>query len=374
MRFVIVMLFLFVGFAAQASQLLSVEAQYDKPVITLHFKGKPQYKMFVLKAPDRYVVDLQGVKLVEHFDRHAQRGIVKTIRVGGTAEKKRLVFDLHAAPKTHRASLSHASDKPEHYRLEITLDAPLPVAHSGEFIPIPVLKKRPYVWMPVPHLRPKKPLIVIDPGHGGKDPGALSNRGKQEKYVTLTYGKDLRDALLKTGKYRVKMTRSNDRYITLGGRVAFARKHQADLFISLHADSHPNKRVKGLSIYTLSDRASDREAARLAKQENAIADIEFGHRDKELEAILIDLAQRDTKNQSVQFASLMVNNLRKEVDLLGRPHRFAGFRVLTAPDIPSVLVELGYLSNRKEESRLRSKKYRKKMIKAIVEAVEHYFE
>ncbi|MBL0318541.1 MAG: N-acetylmuramoyl-L-alanine amidase [Alphaproteobacteria bacterium] len=246
---------------------------------------------------------------------------------------------------------------------------------SGHFIPIPALK--PVAPLRVGRARaPYKPVIVIDPGHGGKDPGAQGRSKSWEKNLTLTYGLSLKKALEKTGKYRVVMTRSTDVFVTLGDRVAIAHKEHGDLFIALHADSHNDPLTHGLSVYTLSENASDQEAARLANKANkddAISGLDLPDQNEDATDILIDLIQRDTQNNSIHFAELITSELSKHISLLRNANRSAGFRVLKAPDIPSVLIEMGYLSNRNEEMLLKTAKYRSLFIDSLTTAINKYF-
>ncbi len=232
---------------------------------------------------------------------------------------------------------------------------------------------------PAPTYTPKggKPLIVIDPGHGGQDPGAISKNGKHEKDVTLAMAKTLKEALEDTGRYRVHLTRSTDKFIKLQERVAIGRRQGADLFISLHADSIDKASVSGASIYTLSNKASDAQTAKLAARENRadlIAGVDLSHEDKQVANILIDLAMRDTMNQSKFFANSVVKEARdKGIRLLDSPHRFAGFAVLKAPDVPSVLIEMGFMSNNAEVGRLSTPAYRRQIAGAITKGVDNYF-
>jgi N-acetylmuramoyl-L-alanine amidase len=225
----------------------------------------------------------------------------------------------------------------------------------------------------------RKPLIIIDPGHGGVDPGAHGINDTNEKNVTLALAKKLKATLESTGHYRVALTRDKDIFIKLRDRVTFARDREADLFISLHADSVGERsNVSGVSIYTLSEKASDAQTAKLAEQENKvdlIAGIDLSAEDQDVANILVDLAMRDTMNQSNFFANKVVEKLKaNSVRLLDRPHRSAGFAVLKAPDIPSVLVETGFMSNQKEVTLLNSDSHREKLAKAITSAVETYFD
>ncbi|NKD76694.1 AMIN domain-containing protein [Haematospirillum sp. H1815] len=223
---------------------------------------------------------------------------------------------------------------------------------------------------------PAKPVIVLDPGHGGIDPGATGVSGIFEKNLTLSTARELKAALDKTGRYTVHLTRDRDIFLQLRERVAIARTHRADLFISIHADAGAKPSIRGLSVYTLSDNASDAEAAALATSENKadiIAGIDLSHESKEVTNILIDLAQRETMNLSSRLAEIVIAELQRDVTLLPRSHRFAGFAVLKAPDIPSFLMEMGYLTNRDEERLLRTRGYRKKLASAMVRAIDRYF-
>ena len=236
-------------------------------------------------------------------------------------------------------------------------------------LPVPFRQKPPAVHA--------KKLIMIDPGHGGVDPGAMSRSGVWEKNIVLAFVRELRRGLLATGQFRVLLTRDRDVFVRLRNRIAIARRAGADLFISVHADSIRNSRVRGTSVYTLSERASDKEAGTLAQKENKsdlIAGVDLKEQSDDVVNILIDLAQRETMNESAVFARKLVNELGKTRKMLRNTHRFAGFAVLKAPDIPSVLVELGYLSNRSDERMLTDPKKRRRMAAAMARAVREYFE
>mgnify|MGYP002788844744 CR=1 FL=1 len=222
----------------------------------------------------------------------------------------------------------------------------------------------------------RKPVIVIDPGHGGIDPGAIGQSQTYEKTITFQYAIALKDALEKSGNYKVVLTRKGDYFVNLRERVAIAREAKGDLFISLHADSHPNPKTRGLSVYTLSEKASDREAAALARKanrEDIIEGVDLKKESNDLQTLLIDMVQRDTKNNSAEFASMLVKHLGSEARLLKNTHRFAGFVVLTGADVPSVLVELGYMSNKMEEKELKTKAYREKLVGAMAQAINDFF-
>lgn len=222
-----------------------------------------------------------------------------------------------------------------------------------------------------------RPLIVIDPGHGGIDPGALGANGVFEKNVALGMARELKKQLEATGRYRVMLTRGDDTFIKLGERVDFARRNRANLFVSLHADSINRPGVEGASIYTLSDKASDAQTEKLAARENRadlIGGMDMKDQDEQVATILVDLMMRDNVNQSRFFANTVVASLkRNEIRMLDNSHRSAGFAVLKAPDIPSVLIELGFMTSAREAARLSSESYRQKVSKALVGGIDAYF-
>jgi N-acetylmuramoyl-L-alanine amidase len=218
---------------------------------------------------------------------------------------------------------------------------------------------------------------VIDPGHGGVDPGATGVSGILEKDIVLQVSRGVAENLRAGGKYKVIMTRDEDIFLSLKARRAFARKNRADLFISVHADAAPASGARGASVYTLSEQASDREAEALARSENQadiIAGVDLGKEPDIVTSILIDLAQRQTNNQSAQFAQILIPELHTVGSLTLRTHRFAGFQVLKSVDVPSVLIELGFLTNAEDESAMRGNRWRRNMAVAISRAVDAYFE
>jgi N-acetylmuramoyl-L-alanine amidase len=224
---------------------------------------------------------------------------------------------------------------------------------------------------------PEKPIIVIDAGHGGQDPGAISPGGIYEKRITLSMAKTIARILNATGKYDARLTRSTDVYIKLHDRVKIARAANADLFISIHADSVGNKNTKGASVYTLSNTASDKQSARLAARENRsdiIAGVDLAGEDPDVSLILLDLSMRETMNQSKTLANKVVQSFTTSgVGTLKGPHRYAGFAVLKAPDVPSVLIETGFVSNEAEAKRLLSPAYQNRIGKALLASLNRYF-
>ncbi len=223
----------------------------------------------------------------------------------------------------------------------------------------------------------RKPVVVIDAGHGGADPGAPSVlEGKTEKTVTLEIAKAIKAELERSGQIKAVLTRDKDVFIPLQERVAVARKLKADLFISVHADSIANPDIRGATVYTLSEKASDREAERLAAKENRadmIAGISFDTRTPDVADILLSLMQRETMNYSAEFAATAVDTMADDIFFRTNHHRFAGFMVLKAPDIPSVLLETGYMSNLEDSKFLFSPDGQKKIARGVRAAVERYF-
>ena len=221
------------------------------------------------------------------------------------------------------------------------------------------------------------PLVVIDAGHGGHDPGAISpHGGAREKDVTLAIAKAAREELLKSGRVRVALTRDGDSYIVLQDRFSIARKMKADLFLSIHADSAENQTARGGSVYTLSEVASDREAQRLAANQNKsdiINGVNLGGADVNVSSILIDLTQRETMNVSAEFAKLLLREAGPNMTLRGSAHRFASFIVLKAPDTPSVLFETGYLSNAEDAAFLVSPAGRQSIARSVSSAIQSHF-
>lgn len=348
-----------------------------------------EFRVFTLADPYRVVVDLPEVDWRAPVAEMAKRvGFIKGFRHGlfrpGNA---RIVLDLARPAGVRKAFLIPPRDGAG-WRfvldLEPTTEAAFMKNQGAPADPLVAAAPQPQArpvsltLPPEPAARPRnaKPVIMVDAGHGGVDPGAIGASGIYEKELTLAMARELRDALQATGRYRVELTRDRDIFLPLRERVSRARHANADLFISLHADALDNPKVRGASVYTLSEKASDKEAAALAEKENKsdlIAGMDLSHESAEVTNILIDLAQRETMNLSAGFAADLVDELARRTKLLRNTHRFAGFAVLKAPDVPSVLVELGYLSNPDEERQLRTPEYRAKLAGALAKSIDRYF-
>ena len=241
----------------------------------------------------------------------------------------------------------------------------------------PTVRVTPAVAVPTPLKRPNRWVVFIDAGHGGKDPGAIGRAGTKEKDITLAAAIELARQLQATGQIRAVLSRRDDRYLKLRQRIKLARVQNADLFVSLHADSAASKSARGMSVFTLSETASDKEAAALARNENK-ADLIGGPdlrvEDPEAANELLRMFQRESMNQSTHFAGKILQEIRDMPGGDKRGHRFAGFAVLKAPDMPSVLVEMGFLSNREDESNLNREHYRRKLAGRLTDAIVKYLE
>jgi N-acetylmuramoyl-L-alanine amidase len=286
----------------------------------------------------------------------------------GSVKNWRFVMDL---VKTDRATFV-ALMKPASYPPQNVAQTNTPKPATS-----PVQQARvPAMLPPQKPEKKSKHVVVIDAGHGGVDPGASGVSGIYEKHITLAIARQLADVLRRTGRYKVVLTRDRDVFIPLRERTAIARRAGADLFLSLHADTFHDRSVRGASVYTLSERASSKEAQALAERENKadlIAGVDLSSTTDDLSFILLDMAQRDTKNQSSKFAETLVKDLSGASSVLHNPHRFAGFAVLKAPDVPAVLIELGFLSNKRDERSLRSKTHRAKIAESIKTSINRYF-
>ncbi len=379
-------LFLFAFSVSNAEIRLRFGEHADYTRIVLEAEDEPLYRIFSLPDPARLVVDLRESKVSKSAS--VKKGLVEKYRVGqfeaGVTRividirddfsvkkffsieddgKFRVVIDVERGNST--PDFLRLAKKWESYRAErediVAARAPIP----------PQLKSA--------DKKIALPLIVIDPGHGGVDPGSLGRRGSAEKDVTLGASKQMRDVFEASGRYRVLLTRTKDVYIPLRKRFEIAERAGAELFISVHADSIKSKSLRGASVYTLSETASDKEAEKLAARENA-SDVNAGavhsHYDKDVIKVLVDLEQRGTIRESATIANHIVSSLRndKELRLISNPHRFAGFAVLKSSVVPSILVEMGFMSNESEEKLLRSKKFQRRFSRALLRSVDKYFQ
>jgi N-acetylmuramoyl-L-alanine amidase len=396
----------------------AVESQPPKPASSAHFPvasgarlaGDDKQTRFILDLdqsvsvhafsladPYRVVIDIPQVTFqLPAGVGNAGRGLIKAFRYGLVMPGgSRIVFDLSGPAKiTNATVLEAANGQPPRLVLELeevdrtAFVQGLAPASRPELRPaiaeardaplaVPTPPSSPEVVAAPPSPPDARPVVVIDPGHGGPDNGTQWD-GASEKNLVLTFALALRDRIEKSGKYRVVMTRTDDTFIPLDDRVKFARSQSASLFVSIHADALPRREgdAQGASIYTLSDRASDAEAERLAETENkadAIGGVNLTEEPTEVADILIDLAQRETRTFSNRFARLLMGEMKTATRMHKNPLKSAGFRVLKAPDVPSVLVELGYVSNKDDLEHLQSDNWRSRTVASVAHAIDMFF-
>ncbi len=356
-----------------------------------------QHRVVLLANPYRVVIELPAVEWRVDPGTVGNRGLVASYRFGQfSSHQARIVLDV-TRPVRVSQNFTLGPEIGRGYRLVIDIaetsenqfSATREVANAPIATPVPGQSPAAVgsaAAAPVPARKPPaaerparkdaRPVIVIDPGHGGIDPGTISASGLYEKNVTLQFGRELKTALEAGGKIRAVLTRERDEFLRLRDRIQVARDANAQLFVSVHADSIKDRTLRGASVYTLSENASDDEAAALAQRENradVIAGLDLTGESDDVTNILIDLTQRETMNLSARYANILLGEFKKSVPVLRKSHRFAGFAVLKAPDVPSVLVELGYLSNGEDERTLGTRPGRKLYVDALARAIEGYF-
>ena len=353
-----------------------------------------QFRAFALADPYRVIVDLPQVNFqLPAGAGGAGRGLVKAFRYGVVMPGgSRIVFDLTGPARIAKSYvLEAANGQPP--RLVLEFEEVDRTAFVQSLAPENRPELRPAIAeanaavaradAPAAPAAPpsppdKRPVIVIDPGHGGVDNGTQAGGGDiMEKNLVLGFGLALRDRIEKSGKYRVVMTRTDDTFIPLGDRVKIARSESAALFVSIHADAlrRGEGDARGATIYTLSDKATDSEAERLADTENksdAIGGVSLADEPTEVADILIDLVQRETKTFSNRFARMLMGEMKNTVRMHKHPLKSAGFRVLKAPDVPSVLVELGYVSNKGDLEHLVSENWRSRTVGSMAQAIDAF--
>ena len=363
----------------------------SKTRVVLDIDRNVHFSIFTLPAPYRVVVNLPevGWNLTKNA-KTQKKGLMSRFLYGlFTPGTSRMVIDANGPMEVQKAFILKPvkGSGVQFHRLVIDLVSTtetvflegLAQRKAQAKASQPSVAEIQNASIPMPIKKPKpvgKKVIMLDPGHGGVDPGTIGVSGTYEKNITLAMARDIKKAIEKNGRFKVVLTRNRDIFIRLRDRVRKAREAGADLFISIHADAIKNPKTRGLSVYTLSDKASDKEAAALAHKENKadlIAGLDLSSENAEVTNILIDLAQRESMNQSAIVAKNLVKELKREVKLLRNTHRFAGFAVLKAPDLPSILVETGFLSNRQDERNLLSRKYRAKLARAVAKGVERHF-
>ena len=354
----------------------------------LDLDRKIDVRAFVLADPYRVVLDIPQVTFKLAPDVGAKgEGLIRAFRYGLVMPGgSRIVFDLTGPAKIEKSYvLDPANGQPARLVVELaSVDkaafkaAPDAAVQLRKTVLADASPDATGATSDAAKAADTRPVIVIDPGHGGIDNGTTAKSGENEKSLVLEFALALRDRIEKTGRYRVVMTRNDDTFVPLGERVNIARAHAAALFVSIHADYLPKREgdAQGATIYTLSDKASDAEAERLAESENkadAIAGLDLTEEPAAVADILIDLTQRETRAFSSRFAKTLVGQMKLVARMHKHPLKSAGFRVLKAHDVPSVLVELGYVSNKDDLHHLVSENWRTRAVGSMVQAMDMFF-
>ena len=293
------------------------------------------------------------------------QGLVRSWNIDGEGDAAKLQMSLTRPVTIVRRFLLAPTDGMASYRYVIDLAAVSPPA----FAPVAAAPKLTQVASLPIHTRK---VIVIDAGHGGKDPGAMGP-GVHEKDLTLAAARTLKRRLERDGRYMVVLTRSGDRFVPLEDRVQVARRADADLFISLHADAGGDPGVRGATVYTLSDKGSDRVARKVFAHNDWFINVNLPSHDNAVNRILLDLTQRATKNQSTAFADMLVSQVSEWTPMLQHSHRDAGYVVLLAPDVPAVLLEMGFVTNAQDVAGLRDPLQRARLMGSVGDAIDDYF-
>jgi len=353
---------------AQVSPVIfQIEGPKPRIVIDFH-SANLELNGFSLKNGPQHIPGSQAVK-----------GIRMARKAGGGL---RAVVDLKAGVSMSRHDMSNSKISIELAGASLGSAEKSPDMNEKNGKHSAILTSGPRFFdnkVPYPRLAPHfrkpdhKPVVVIDPGHGGKDPGAIGRKGTREKDITYKAALELQKQLKATGRYKVIVTRDKDIYIDHEERLRIARAKNADLFISIHADSTKGTTARGASVYTLADRAKTR-SKNIVNSQNWILDVDLSEQSNPVGDILVELAQRKTESQSELFANMLISDLGKSTKLIGNSHRRAGYFVLLAPDVPAVLLELGFLSNAQDEKLLKTATHRKKVLSAVTRSINTYFD
>ncbi|MDP4021677.1 N-acetylmuramoyl-L-alanine amidase [Methylobacterium sp. NEAU 140] len=344
--------------------------------LTLVLSKAIEARAFVMERPDRAVIDLPEVNFQLDAETGRRRdGLVQSFRYGLFAPgRSRIVIDL-AAPAT--VGRIETATRPRDGAVVLTI--PLQRVDRDAFRKAAAVSDPAPAQARAPAAEPsdQRPLIVVDAGHGGTDPGAIAAGGVFEKDIVFGFAQDLADKLRAAGRYRVQMTRDRDVFVPLGERVRIARDAKADLFVSIHADSiSAAPQVRGATIYTGSEKATDAESAKLAERENradAAAGADTAEAPPDIADILQELTLRETRGFSAGFARNLMKQLSPVIEMSVKPHREAGFKVLRSPDVPSVLVELGYLSSKRDLEMLQNPEWRAGVTGSMAKAIDLFF-
>jgi N-acetylmuramoyl-L-alanine amidase len=361
----VVALFATRGFAwgAQGDVLgIRFGADGDRTRVVIDLDKSTQGRVIDAGADGRVTLALNGVAPGRGLNGGGS-GLVRSYQVSAAGAASRVQLELARGSEIERRFLLPPGDGVAHYRYVVDLKA------VGGAVPAPRAAPR---STPAPR-RAERPLIVIDAGHGGRDPGA-SGAKVSESQVTLAAALALKAELERTGRYRVRLTRETNTYVDLYRRVAIARQADADLFISLHADAGADPALRGASVYTLSEQGAGRAVREFTRSDNWHRELHLPGRDPSVDRILLDMTQRATQNRSAQFARVLLTHLEgSDHPLLRRSHRDAGLAVLLAPDVPAVLLEMGFITNPEDERLLTDERARRRLMKSVADGIDRYF-
>lgn len=386
--------------AAETKTLINDISFTAQNHLEISLTKKEAFKIFTLNNPNRLVIDITNADLKNRDLKPPLPNFISGFRSKKNDNTLRLVFELKQKIGIEKVKFEKKAQQSGKITAAITgikFTAPETIAKTTEDFITHKIEEFDVETTKVTNIdgsftyrvrkTPKSisnqkntrlPVIVIDAGHGGKDPGTIGNFARsKEKNITLSYAKELGRQLGNTKRYKVYLTRDSDIFIPLKKRVELARRKKADMFISLHANSISNSEISGFSIYTLSEKSSDKQAELLAQKENRadiINGVSFSGASQDIMKTLIDLSQREAMNGSALFANIAIKSVRNSsINILQNTHRFAGFAVLTAPDMVSTLIELGYLSNKNEEKLMNSLGYKRLVAESLVKAIDEYF-
>ena len=343
--------------------------------LLIDFDKALDYEVYLLDEPKRVVIDMsETVFSLEGEVANLPRSLIKAFRYGSIGEgRSRVVLELLGPAEISSHRIKEISAEARH-RLFVDFKA----TNSSRFVKL--ARKQTQDEQPKIISKKAKPRetfnIVLDPGHGGIDGGAAGEKQTIEKNVTLEFALQLRELLAQTESFNVIMTRDKDEFLGLTKRLEIARESKADLFLSIHADSLAQKSIRGATVYTLSEKGSDRISRMLAKRQNRtdlIAGLKLPEVKPQVSDIFIDMTRRETEVFSNQFAGLLVQRMRDGIKLIRNPHRSADFFVLKAPEVPSVLLELGYLSNPEDEALMGSKEWQTLAVQRTHDAIIDFF-
>ncbi|KPX07844.1 N-acetylmuramoyl-L-alanine amidase [Pseudomonas savastanoi] len=350
----------------------------DKLRLVLDLSGPVQYKTFTLTAPDRLIIDVSGSRLTGDFSQLAlDRTVIKSIRSGhyGQGDGTRIVLDLTAPVQLNSFLLGPEGGQGHRLVLDMssTAHAPVQMAELPPPVPVPIQTNKAHTGRDI--------MVVVDAGHGGKDPGAVGSRGEREKDVVLSIAQLLAKRLKREKGFDVRLVRNDDFFVPLRKRVEFAHKSNADMFISVHADAAPRLTASGASVFALSEGGATSATARFMAQRENGADLlgassllNLKDKDPMLAGVILDMSMNATIAASLQLGHTVLGSLEGITTLHQKRVEQAGFAVLKSPDVPSILVETGFISNSRDSQRLVTARHQQAVADGLFDGLQRYFQ